>query len=214
MATAAPVKKTAPKAAPAGKLPADIFSLEVKNTDLLKLAYNAYLAEARSSQARTKTRGLISGGGKKPWKQKGTGRARTGSIRNPIWRGGGIIFGPTGNENYKLNISTKQRRQALKQALSLANKAGQVSQVTSFSVKEGKTKEVIAILAAEKAERGGLLITSQKTPEFIRATRNLQGVDVITASHVSAFNVLNARRIIIDAGAVAELTSRLGKDVA
>ncbi len=209
--TATPAKKPAAKSA-ATALPADIFGVEVKSTELLKLAYNAYLAEARSAQARTKTRGLISGGGKKPWKQKGTGRARTGSIRNPIWRGGGITFGPTGNENYSLTMSTKQRRQALRQALSLANKAGQITQVASFAVKEGKTKEAVAMLSAHKAIRGALIITGAKTPELIRSTNNLPGVNVVSATHVAAFNVLNAHHVLIDASGLEQLNTRLGKE--
>src|ERR1700678_2584307 len=99
MAETTTPKTTTPKAT---KLDLDkaIFGLEVKNHDLLKQAYLAYLANGRVNLAVTKTRGLVSGGGKKPWRQKGTGRARFGSSRNPIWRGGGIAFGPTGKETY------------------------------------------------------------------------------------------------------------------
>ncbi len=81
-------------------LPVEVFGVDVLNHELLKLAYTTYLANARSAGASTKTRGLVRGGGKKPWRQKGTGRARFGSSRNPIWRGGGIVFGPTGHENF------------------------------------------------------------------------------------------------------------------
>ena len=81
-------------------LPKSVFAVEVRNHELLKLAYDAYLANNRLASATTKQRGEVRGGGKKPWRQKGTGRARFGSIRNPIWRGGGIVFGPRGNENY------------------------------------------------------------------------------------------------------------------
>src|SRR5574343_1503104 len=97
------------------KLPKDIFAVEVTNHELLKLAYDSYLANARLSSATTKQRGEVSGGGKKPWKQKGTGRARFGSSRNPIWRGGGIVFGPTGEENYAKGMNTKAKRTALRQ---------------------------------------------------------------------------------------------------
>ena len=81
-------------------LPKEVFAVEVPNHELLKRAYNSYLANTRLAAPGVKTRGLVSGGGRKPWKQKGTGRARVGSIRSPIWRGGGIVFGPRGNENY------------------------------------------------------------------------------------------------------------------
>src|SRR5450830_2146778 len=91
-------------------LPKDIFDVDVNNHELLKLAYDSFLANSRSAHANTKKRGEVSGGGKKPWKQKGTGRARFGSSRNPIWRGGGIVFGPTGLENYtkKLPVTSKR----------------------------------------------------------------------------------------------------------
>src|SRR6218665_1414005 len=107
-------------------LPKEVFAVEVKNHELLKLAYDAYLANSRTSSATTKTRGEVRGGGKKPWKQKGTGRARFGSTRNPIWRHGGIVFGPRGNENYKLKLSKTSKKVALRQALTLANEAKKV----------------------------------------------------------------------------------------
>src|ERR1044072_2189669 len=129
-------------------LPKEVFAVEVKNHELLKLAYDAYLANARLSSATTKTRGEVRGGGKKPWKQKGTGRARFGSSRNPIWRGGGIVFGPLGIENYTKRISTTQKRVALRQALTLAEKAGKfiVTDVTST----GKTREIADFLGKNK----------------------------------------------------------------
>ena len=94
------------------KLPKDIFAVEVPNHELLKLAYDSYLANARLASATTKQRGEVSGGGKKPWKQKGTGRARFGSSRNPIWRGGGVVFGPRGNENYTKKLSKTAKKVA------------------------------------------------------------------------------------------------------
>ena len=108
------------KATTAAKLSKEVFGVEVKNHQLLRQAYEAYLANGRENLAVVKTRGLVRGGGKKPWKQKGTGRARFGSSRNPIWRGGGIVFGPTGEENYTKKISTTSKRVALRQALSLS----------------------------------------------------------------------------------------------
>ena len=101
----------------------DIFGQEIKNHQLLKDAYDAYLANGRENLAVVKTRGLVSGGGKKPWRQKGTGRARFGSSRNPIWRGGGIVFGPTGNENYTKKLNVKAKRVALKQALIVSSRS-------------------------------------------------------------------------------------------
>src|SRR6267378_3250149 len=107
MATIPTYTKSGNKATTAAKLDKDVFGVVPTNHELLKQAYVAYLANIRENLAVTKTRGLVSGGGKKPWKQKGTGRARFGSTRNPIWRGGGIVFGPTGNENYSKSLNIK-----------------------------------------------------------------------------------------------------------
>jgi large subunit ribosomal protein L4 len=99
---------------------------------LLKRAYDAYLANGRVGSATTKTRGEVRGGGRKPWRQKGTGRARFGSIRNPIWRGGGITFGPTGVENHTIKMHTSTKRKAIRQALSLALDAGKLIVIEAF----------------------------------------------------------------------------------
>ena len=122
-------------------LPKSVFGVDVPNHELLKLAYDSYLAQARTASATTKTRGEVSGGGKKPWKQKGTGRARFGSTRNPIWRTGGIVFGPRGNENYKLRLSKTSKRVAIKQALSVANADKKI--VIDDIKTTGKTAEVV-----------------------------------------------------------------------
>src|SRR5580698_5725607 len=118
--------KTGTKATTPAKLDKAVFGVDAKNHELLKAAYVAYLANGRGNLAVTKTRGLVSGGGRKPWRQKGTGRARFGSSRNPIWRGGGIAFGPTGEENYSKQLNLKAKRLALRQALSLANTSGNI----------------------------------------------------------------------------------------
>ena len=103
------------------ELDKSIFNVEVENHELIKVAYDAYLANSRSAHAKTKTRADVRGGGKKPWKQKGTGRARFGSTRNPIWRHGGIAGGRTGNENFEKNLSRSAKHVAIRQALSLKN---------------------------------------------------------------------------------------------
>src|SRR5439155_1384826 len=130
-----------------------VFSVEAKSHDLLKEAYIAHQANARENSAITKTRGLIRGGGRKPWKQKGTGRARFGSSRNPIWRGGGIVFGPTGEENYRKELNSKAKRLAVRQALSLANTANKLIVMEDIVSKEGKTAELAKLLAKIGAQR-------------------------------------------------------------
>ena len=111
--------KTGTKATTAAKLDKAVFGVVPENHELLKRAYVAYLANGRSNNAIVKKRGEVSGGGRKPWRQKGTGRARFGSSRNPIWRGGGIAFGPTGDENYTHKLPVATKRLAIRQALSL-----------------------------------------------------------------------------------------------
>ena len=189
-------------------LPKDIFNVEVKNHELLKLAYDAFLANSRLAHAKTKKRGEVSGGGKKPWKQKGTGRARFGSSRNPIWRGGGIAFGPTGNENYTKKLSTKTKRVAIKQALSLANKAKKIS-VFDF-VTSGKTSEIVKQLEDKKMVRKVLIVVDKKTPELMRATNNIQNVLLVSAKYLSVYYILNADNIVFSKESISVVKSWLG----
>lgn len=192
--------KPAPKAAPA--LPKEVFNVEVTNHELLKLAYDSYLANNRLASATTLTRGLVSGGGKKPWKQKGTGRARFGSSRNPIWRHGGVVFGPSGNENYTKKLSKNSKRVAVRQALTLANEAKKVHVLDVKTT--GKTAEVVKFLKDNKLDRKVLLVveTAEKTPELIRATSNLQDVRLVGAKYVTVYDVLNADHVVLSTKSV------------
>ena len=187
----------------------DVFAVDVNNHELLKVAYDAYLANARLSSATTKRRGEVRGGGKKPWKQKGTGRARFGSSRNPIWRGCGLVFGPLGIEYYTKKISPKSKRGALRQALSLANKAGKfvITDVTAT----GKTKDIVTFLAKNKLEntRRVLLVVDAKTPELIRSAKNIQAVELVSAKYLSVFHILNADKIVLTPAAVKVVTDWL-----
>lgn len=184
-------------------LPKEVFAVEVSNHELLKRAYNSYLAGTRVVAPGVKTRGLVSGGGKKPWRQKGTGRARAGSIRSPIWRGGGVTFGPTGHENHKIGLSKISKRVALKQALTLA---AQADKVMISSVKTtGKTKEVAEFLETNKLTGKVLLVVNEKTPELIRATNNLENVLLVRSTYLSVFRILNADTVVIEPGAVSAI---------
>lgn len=191
---------TKPAAPKAVTLPKEIFNVEVTNHELLKLAYDAYLANNRGANATTLQRGEVRGGGKKPWKQKGTGRARFGSSRNPIWRGGGIVFGPRGNENYTKHISTKSKRVAVRQALSLAHAAKKV--VVKDVKTTGKTSEIVKFLADNKFDRKTLIVVEEKTPEIIRATANLQNVLLIGAKYLSVYHILNADAVVLSTKSV------------
>lgn len=174
------------------KLDKAVFGVEVTNHELLKAAYGAYLANGRANLAVTKTRGLVRGGGKKPWKQKGTGRARFGSSRVPIWRGGGITFGPTGLENYSKQLNTKAKRLAVRQALSLAAAADKVVVIEDVISKAGKTADLAKLLAKLGAKRRVVIVVEQKAPELMRAARNLPDIAVVSASYINVYDVMNA----------------------
>ena len=190
------------KATTAAKLNATVFGVEVTNHQLVRQAYDIYLANGRENLAIVKTRGLVSGGGRKPWKQKGTGRARFGSSRNPIWRGGGIVFGPTGEENYSKKLPVASKRLAIRQALSLANQAGKIVVIENLKSTEGKTSEVATMLAKLGANRNTLLVVTDKTPELIRATANLQNAKLVNANYINVFDAMNADHIVLTSDAV------------
>ena len=173
----------------------DVFELNVENHELLKTAYDAYLANSRSSHAKTLKRGEVRGGGKKPWKQKGTGRARFGSTRNPIWRHGGVAFGRTGEENFTKKLSKNAKKIAVRQALSLKN-ADKAVIVESIAT-TGKTKEVAKKLNDLKlADKAVLMVVSEKAPEVLRATNNIPNLKLVRATYLNVFDVLNADAII------------------
>jgi large subunit ribosomal protein L4 len=204
--------KTGTKATTPAKLDKAVFGVAVENHSLIKDAYTAYLANGRENLAVTKTRGLVRGGGKKPWKQKGTGRARFGSSRNPIWRGGGIVFGPTGEENYSKQLNTKAKRTALRQALSLAATSNKIAVIEDIAPKEGKTAELNKVLAKVEATRRVLVVVETKSTELLRASRNLQDVQVVSAKYLTVYDIMNADRIVFTNSALQTTTAWLGKE--
>jgi len=183
--------------ADSSKLNAKIFDLKVENHELIKLAYDAYLANSRSSHAKTLKRGEVRGGGKKPWKQKGTGRARFGSTRNPIWRHGGVAFGRTGNENFTKHLSKTSKRIAVMQALSLKKADKAVITIASLGVKDGKTKEVTKTLSTNKITGNTLIVVPEKDDLTIRATSNIASVKVVRPTYLNVFDIMNADNIVI-----------------
>ena len=202
--------KAGAKATTAAKLDKTVFDVEVANHDLLKRAYTAYLANGRENYAVVKTRGLVRGGGRKPWKQKGTGRARFGSSRNPIWRGGGIVFGPTGEENYSKKLPVATKRIALRQALTLAAQENRIKVIEAFTVKEGKTAEAAALLAKLEATRRTLLVVDVKDDLLMRATQNIQNVQVVSAKYVNVYDLVNADTIIVTTPSLTVINEWLG----
>ena len=195
------------------KLDKKIFNVEVENHELLKLAYESYLAEGRQVGAKTLRRGEVRGGGRKPWRQKGTGRARFGSSRNPIWRGGGVVFGPLGNENYTKKVTKASKKVALRQALTLANQAKKIIVIDTFACPNGKTKETLALFKKYKVSENEkvLLVVSVKDDLVIRATRNLQNIKAVKPNYLTVFDILNADKILISQKSLPMINEWLGE---
>lgn len=190
----------------------EIFNLEVTNHELIKLAYDAYLANSRTSHAKTLKRGEVRGGGKKPWKQKGTGRARFGSTRNPIWRHGGVAGGRTGEENFAKKLSRNAKRIAIMQALSMKNTEKAIQVIDTLGIKDGKSKEVIKTLEDKKiAPKNVLVVVSEKDELTLRATNNLAFVKLVRPTYLNVFDIMNADTIVIVKDALSVLDNWLAK---
>lgn len=202
--------KTGTKSTATVTLDKAVFGRDV-TPELLKQAYNRVLANGRQGAAQTKTRGLVAGGGKKPWRQKGTGRARSGSIRNPLWRGGGTIFGPTGEQNYSVGLPKKALRGSVAQALSA--QVDRVVVIEDFVVAATpKVKDTVAFLAKLDLNASVLLIVEAYTPAVAKATRNVDRLVVRGVNHLTAYEVLNAQSIVITKPSLEALSAWIGKD--
>ncbi len=201
--------KSGTKATTAASLPTEVFGVAPENHQLLKDAYLAYLANGRRNLAVTKTRGLIRGGGKKPWRQKGTGRARFGSSRNPIWRGGGIVFGPTGNENYQRQLSAKQKKLALRQALSVAADDKKIVVIESFDNKDAKVIKTQDFMNKIDAHGSVLLVVETVDALIKRATGNIPDLKVVSSAYLSVYDVINADKIVLSTDSLTAIKTRL-----
>lgn len=168
-----------------------------------------HLANARTATAHQKTRAEVSGGGKKPWKQKGSGRARAGSIRSPLWRGGGKTF-PAGGENYTQKLNKKMYRAGMRCIVSELNRQGRLTVVESFGVNEPKTKAIVARLAELGLEdRPLLLLTADFDLNLELAARNLPGVDVEQLRYANPVALVRPERVVATREAVAALVEGL-----
>ena len=185
----------------------DIFAVPV-NPGLLHQAVLMHLANRRQGTHSTKTRGEVSGGGRKPWRQKGTGRARHGSIRSPLWRHGGVVFGPKPRE-YGWSMPQKQRRLALKQALSSKVGDGDLVVVEHLSLAEPKTRLMAAVLRKLRAERKPLIVLAEKDEKVVLAARNIPGVQLLPPNALSVYSVLNSGKLVITREAVKRLEEAL-----
>ena len=178
------------------KLSAKIFDGKVNKT-LIHNAVKMYLANQRIGAASTKNRSEVSGGGKKPWKQKGTGRARTGSIRSPLWKGGGVIFGPTKERNFKKKINKKVGRKALFMALSQKAKDNFIFVLDDLKLENYKTKLMVEMLKKLKIKGSTLLITPKTDAKMVKAGRNIPKFSTIEANKLNALDLLAVKNIIL-----------------
>lgn len=186
------------------KLNDKVFSVPI-NGPLLHDAVVNYLANQRHGTHATKTKGLVSGGGKKPYKQKHTGRARAGSNRSPLWRGGGIVFGPQPRD-YSYNLPKKAKRLALKTALSLKMSDGAITIIDGLSMDKPKTKEIIATLKNLGLEGEKVLIITPENDKIITlSARNITGVKVVRVSDLNSYDVLVHGRLLMTKDAVTKL---------
>lgn len=189
----------------------EVFGVKVK-PEVVHEVFTALASNQREPWAHTKGRGDVRGGGKKPWKQKGTGRARQGSIRSPLWTGGGVTFGPLSERNYKLKINSKVRRAALKMCLSdrVANTALFVLEDYNFA--DNKTKLFADLMKKLPVkQKSFLVLTPSKDVKVMRITSNLQKVDTMRAADLNVYDLLNHQAIIADKAAVAKLEETLSK---
>jgi len=168
----------------------------------------AYMASQRSGTACAKTRSEVAGTGKKPWRQKGTGRARAGSFQSPIWRGGGVVFGPRPRD-FRKDVNKKTRKLALQKALTERIKSGEVLVVDQISIAQPKTKDFISILDNLKVDGTALLVTNNPDQNLQLSTRNVSYVGVTTSESLNTYDTLKYDRIIITRDAFSGLQSRL-----
>lgn len=185
-----------------------IFAAEV-NTGLLHEVVNMYLANQRQGTSDTKTRSEVSGGGRKPWRQKGTGRARQGSTRSPHWRHGGVAFGPH-PRSYGWTMPKKARRVALRSALSAKFAAGEIVILDAFELEAPKTKDVSALLKTFEANKKAFIVTAETNQNVYKSARNIPGVNAEAARNINVYAVLNGGKLFITKDAVAKIEEVLG----
>ena len=183
------------------KLNDNVWSIEPNDA----VIYDAIIlatASLRQGSHSVKTRAEVSGGGRKPWRQKGTGNARQGSTRSPQWRHGGIVFGPTTERNYNIKMNKKERRLALKSALSYKVIDSELTVLDELKLSSSKTKEIIKVLEGLKLNKSTLFVVNELTDELILASRNLEGVKVILPNEVNVLDVARYQNMIVTEDAV------------
>ena len=180
-----------------------VFGIE-PNENIVHAVLVNYLANQRQGTQSTKTRSEVSGGGKKPWRQKGTGRARQGSIRAPQWIKGGIALGPK-PRSYKYTVNKKEKRLAIKSVLSSKVIEKELTVVDKLELKEIKTKSMVKALTALKVEGKTLIIVPEKNTNVVMSARNIEGVKTITANNINVFDLLKYNNLILPVDTVKKL---------
>jgi large subunit ribosomal protein L4 len=191
------------------ELPSEIFGIK-PNTAVLYESVRMYSANHRQGNASTKARGDVRGGGAKPWRQKGTGRARAGTIRSPIWVGGGVAFGPKPRE-YRYSLPQKVRKLALKSALSVRAQEGGVTVLEKLVLEEAKTKRMAEIINRLEQEKGCLVVVKEEDQSLVRASRNLPRVRVMRARDLNSYDVLQFPHLVFTKDALNELVEWLNR---
>ena len=186
----------------------EVFGGRIKTDLIHESVVRANAADRRGTHA-TKTRAMVSGSGKKPWRQKGTGRARVGEIRNPLWRKGGTTFGPQ-PRSYDYQLPKKVEKGALRAALAQKLRDGQVIVIDALSVSEIKTKAAVALLARLGIDGKVLLVDVKPEDKLSLSVRNLERVRVLPSNRVSARDVMNTRRVVLTQAALEKLQDALG----
>ena len=186
----------------------DIFAAPVSEA-LMHQALVRQLANARLGTHKTKSRGEVRGGGRKPWRQKGTGRARQGSIRAPQWRGGGVVFGPT-PRSYRQKMPRKMRRQALRSALSVKASESQLMVVDALEMSEPKTKELLSILQNLGVESSTLILLPQRDEAVLRSVQNLPKVRTLVAQYLNVRDLLKYETILVPLASLEVIEGILG----
>jgi large subunit ribosomal protein L4 len=183
-------------------LPKEIFG-QTPNKNLLHQAIYIYQANARPSTGHTKTRGEVRGGGAKPWKQKGTGNARAGSRRSPLWVGGGITFGPRAKDA-KLTLPTKMKHSALISALSAKREQEGIKVIKNIEKAQGKTKIIATLLSKLETKGKTLIVVSEKNQNLKLATRNIKEISLNTTQNLNAYEVLKSRNLILSTESITK----------
>lgn len=177
------------------------------NPDLVKAALDAQVASARQNLAHAKGRGEVSGGGKKPWRQKGTGRARHGSIRSPIWKGGGVAHGPTKEKIFEKKINQKMKQAAIFSVLSRKLEEGEVRFVDSIALPEPKTKHVAKIVSVFSEKKNALIIPAVSNKNVYQASGNIPKVKSLDPRSLNVYDLLKYKNILVEKDAVAAIDS-------